>query len=118
MRILIGILSVLGGLTIWGFAISILISWLAFCFGSIIIGILLLIFAPYVLIAPLAISTPGTALFVYGITCFADKKETSIFTQDRKGENNNVIKSDVVWEKSSNNLESINKIIEDSKNNR
>lgn len=118
MKILIGLLSVLGGLTIWGFAISLLISWLAFCFGSIIIGILLLVFAPYVLIAPLAIGTPGTALFIYGITCFADKKETFISNQERKGKTNNAIRSDVVWERSSNNLESINKIIEDSKNDR
>lgn len=116
MRALIGLLSLVGGVVIWGLAISALVSWLVFCFGSVIIGILLLIFAPYVLLAPLAIGTPGTALFVYGMDCIANKKEDSIFNRDRKEEKyGNVIEADVVWERSSNNLDSINKIIEESK---
>ena len=119
MRTLIGLLSLLAGLVIWGFAISALVSWLVFCFGSVIIGILLLIFAPYVLLAPLAIGTPGTALFVYGMDCIANKKEDSIYNRDcKEKKHDNVIESDVVWERSSNNLDSINKIIEESKNNR
>ncbi len=116
MRALIGLLSLVGGVVIWGLAISALVSWLVFCFGSVIIGILLLIFAPYVLLAPLAIGTPGTALFVYGMDCIANKKEDSIFNRDCKEEkHDNVIEADVVWERSSNNLDSINKIIEESK---
>lgn len=116
MRALIGLLSLVGGVVIWGLAISALVSWLVFCFGSVIIGILLLIFAPYVLLAPLAIGTPGTALFVYGMDCIANKKEDSIFNRDYKEEkHDNVIEADVVWERSSNNLDSINKIIEESK---
>lgn len=119
MRTLIGLLSLLGGLVIWGVAISALVSWLVFCFGSVIIGILLLIFAPYVLLAPLAIGTPGTALLVYGMDCIANKKEDSIYNRDcKEKKNDNVIESDVVWERSSNNLDSINKIIEESKNDR
>ncbi len=82
MRIIIGIISLVAGLSIWGIAITALLSWLAFCFGSVIIGILLLIFAPYILLAPLAIATPGTALFVYGIDKIANKKEDSIFNQN------------------------------------
>lgn len=42
------------GLVIWVVAISIELSWLAICFGTVVIGLLLLIFAPLVLIAPLA----------------------------------------------------------------
>jgi len=48
---------------------------LAFCFGSVIVGILLLIFAPYILLAPLAIGTPGTALFVVGMGKLANVEE-------------------------------------------
>ena len=116
MRALIGLLSLVGGVVIWGFAISALVSWLAFCFGSVIIGILLLIFAPYVLLAPLAIGTPGTALFLYGMDCIANKKEDSIYNRDCKEEKHDtVIEADAVWESSSKNLDSINKIIEESK---
>ncbi|ATI47106.1 hypothetical protein [Vibrio parahaemolyticus] len=117
MRIILGLLSFVGGVAIWGLAISALISWLAFCFGSIIIGILLLIFAPYILLAPLAIGTPGTALFVYGMDCIANKKEDSIFVKENKEIKNNdsVTDADVVWERSSNNLKSIEKIINASK---
>ncbi|MFA0696430.1 hypothetical protein [Vibrio sp. 10N.222.49.C9] len=116
MRTLIGLLSLVGGVCIWGLAISALVSWLVFCFGSVIIGILLLIFAPYVLLAPLAIGTPGTALFVYGMDCIANKKEDSIYNRDSKEEkHDSVIEADVVWERSSKNLDSINRIIEESK---
>ena len=116
MRALIGLLSLVGGVFIWGLAISALVSWLVFCFGSVTIGILLLIFAPYVLLAPLAIGTPGTALFVYGMDCIANKKEDSIYNRDCKEEkHDSVIEADVVWERSSKNLDSINKIIEESK---
>ena len=82
MNIIVGIFSFIAGFAIWPVAITALISWLAFCFGSVIIGILLLIFAPYVLLAPLAIGTPGTALFVYGMDKLVNKKEDSIFNQD------------------------------------
>lgn len=119
MNILIGLLSFILGFIIWCVAITALVSWLAFCFGSVIIGILLLIFAPYALLAPLAIGTPGTALFVYGMDKLVNKKQDSIFNRDCKEEKHgNAIDTDVVWEKSSNNLESINKIIEGSKINR
>lgn len=81
-----------------------------------IIGILLLIFSPYVLLAPLAIGTLGTALFVYGMDCIANKKEDSIYNRDSKEEKHDrVIEADVVWERSSKNLDSINRIIEESK---
>ncbi|EPP5340484.1 hypothetical protein [Vibrio alginolyticus] len=116
MRLILGLLSFIGGLVVWGLAISALVSWLAFCFGSIIIGILLLIFAPYVLLAPLALGTPGTALFIYGMDCIANNKEDSIYNREPKEKQNedmNVV--DSVWEKSSNNLESISKLIEESK---
>jgi hypothetical protein len=116
MRVIVGIASFIAGFAIWGVAITALVSWLVFCFGTIIIGVLLLIFAPYILLAPLAIAAPGTALFVYGMDCIANKKENSIYNQDcKEKKHDNVIEADVVWERSSNNLNSINKIIEESK---
>lgn len=119
LRVILGIASFIAGFAIWGVAITAFVSWLAFCFGTVIIGVLLLIFAPYILLAPLAIATPGTALFVYGMDCIANKKEDSIYNHDcKKEKHDNVIEADVVWERSSNNLSSINKIIEESKINR
>lgn len=47
------ILKILVGLTIWAGAISAEISWLAFCFGTVIIGLVLLLFAPPILLMPL-----------------------------------------------------------------
>lgn len=82
MRLFVGVLSFIAGFIVWAVAISALLSWLVFCFGSVVIGVILLIFAPYVLLAPLAIGTLGTALFVYGMDCIANKKEYSIYHQD------------------------------------
>lgn len=79
MRFIVGIASFIGGIFIWCIAITALISWLAFCFGSVVIGVILLFFAPYVLLSPLAIGIPGTALFVYGMDKIANKKEDSFF---------------------------------------
>lgn len=75
MRFLIGILCLIGALAIWTFAISLLLSWLAICFGSVVIGLILLFVAPYVLLAPLAVGVPGTALFIYGMGRLANKDE-------------------------------------------
>jgi hypothetical protein len=38
------------------------ISWLGICFGSIILGIVLLLFAPEILLLPLVISSLGVAI--------------------------------------------------------
>lgn len=81
MRVIVGIASFIAGIAIWAVAITVLISWLAFCFGSVVIGLLLLFLAPYILLAPLAIGTPGTALFVYGMDKIANNKEDSILNE-------------------------------------
>jgi len=75
MRFIKGIACIIAGFFIWCVSVVALISWLAFCFGSVIVGILLLIFAPYILLAPLAIGTPGTALFVVGMGKLANVEE-------------------------------------------
>jgi len=48
-------------------AVAVEISWLAFCFGSVLIGILLLLFAPGILLAPFNILlTLGLAFLAKG----------------------------------------------------
>ncbi len=81
MRVIFGILCILAGVAVWGLAISVLVAWLAFCFGSVIVGLLLLFFMPLALLAPLAIGVPGSALFVSGIDMVVNKKEKSIFNE-------------------------------------
>lgn len=63
-----GFFLVLLGLLIWGVTISLLISWWAICFGSIILGVILLIFAPQILLLPLAIGVPGTGFIALGMS--------------------------------------------------
>ena len=79
MRLISGVVFVLAGLCLWGVAITALLSWLAFCFGTVIIGILLLIFAPYVLLFPMIIATPGTALILLGVDRVVNKAGDSAF---------------------------------------
>lgn len=45
--------KILTGIAIWAAAVSVELSWLAFCFGTVFIGLLLLIFARPVLLMPL-----------------------------------------------------------------
>ena len=48
--------------------------------------------------------------------CIANRKEDSIYNRDcKEKKHDTVIDSDVVWERSSHNLDSISKIIEESK---
>ena len=81
MRLVLGIFCILAGAAVWGLAISALVAWLAFCFGSVIVGLLLLLFMPYALLAPLAIGVPGSALFISGLDMVVNKKEKSIFNE-------------------------------------
>jgi hypothetical protein len=75
MRFISGLLYIAAGIGIWILAITALIAWLTFCFGSIIIGILLLFFMPYALLAPLAIGGPGTAFLLLGMDKIANRPE-------------------------------------------
>jgi len=100
---LTGFIQIIVGLFLWGVAITVGISWLAFCFGSVIIGILLLIFAPHMLLLPfLLVSNYATRLLFVGW----DNINSNSFE-----ESNSSIDSDAVWNKSTKNLESITDII-------
>jgi len=64
----IGTIEVTIGLAIYVLAVSVELSWLAFCFGSIVIGVLLLIFLPVALLAPFAfISIPASNFLFRGL---------------------------------------------------
>lgn len=105
---LTGFIQIILGLFLWGVAISIGISWLAFCFGSVIIGILLLIFAPHILSLPfLVVSNYATLLLFVGWDNLNSFKES-----------NSPVDSDAVWNKSTKNLESITDIIENNNKNK
>ncbi len=67
MRFLIGLSCIIAGMAIWALAITVVAAWWAFCFGTVIVGVLLLFFMPYVLVAPLVISRPGTFLIYHGL---------------------------------------------------
>jgi len=84
MRVFYGICALIAGLALWVLAVVATISWLVFCFGTVIIGILLLIFAPYILLAPMAlISTPGTSLLMIGMDFLVNEPEDSKFSWRR-----------------------------------
>lgn len=60
LNVVAGIALYIGG-TIAG------VAWLAFCFGTVIIGVLLLIFSPGILFAPFLFGfSMGTALIAVG----------------------------------------------------
>ena len=67
MGYLIGAACILAGIGLWGLAIFALVSWWVFCFGSVVIGLLLLFFAPHLLLFPLVINVPGTGLISLGV---------------------------------------------------
>lgn len=68
MAKLASVARIILGLAIWVAAISVELSWLTLCFGTVVIGLLLLIFAPVVLITPMVfIGTFANAFLFRGI---------------------------------------------------
>lgn len=60
--------NIVVGLVIWVVAICVELTWLTICFGTVVIGLLLLIFAPVILITPIAfIGTFANAFLFRGI---------------------------------------------------
>lgn len=66
-----GALLVLMGLFLVGLGVFLTGSWIAFCFGTIIVGVLLLFLAPLILLFPYAlIAQPGWNLINNGIVVY------------------------------------------------
>lgn len=60
--------NIVVGLVLWVGAVFIELSWLTVCFGTVVIGLLLLIFAPVLLITPIVfIGTLANAFLFRGI---------------------------------------------------
>lgn len=75
MHKIYGLLLVCVALAIYATAISIGIAWVSFCFGTIFIGILLLLFAPLLLITPpLFVFSLGHAPMAYGVKLLVKSK--------------------------------------------
>jgi hypothetical protein len=76
MQRLKGALQIAGGLGLWAFGITIGVAWIAFCFGTIVIGVLLLLLAPWVLLAPFTFGiVPGNAMLALGLVNFLEGGE-------------------------------------------
>lgn len=76
MNYIVGVLSIVAGLSIWSLAIFALVSWWVFCFGSVVIGLLLLFAAPHILMLPWVITGPGTFLFLFGVALVSTKRDS------------------------------------------
>jgi hypothetical protein len=68
MHVIKGTFLILTGLFFVGLGVFLTASWIAFCFGTVVIGILMLLFAPLILLFPyMVISNPGWNLVDRGI---------------------------------------------------
>ncbi|MBS9779553.1 MAG: hypothetical protein KGV51_02900 [Moraxellaceae bacterium] len=67
MRLIIGLLLILAGIGVCILSISLLIAWWGICFGTVIIGIILLLFLPQILLLPLYLFPVGVGLIGLGI---------------------------------------------------
>jgi hypothetical protein len=56
LAMLLGLAMMIGGAVLG-------VAWIAFCFGTVVVGIMLLIFAPQVLLAPFLITAGGVSVF-------------------------------------------------------
>lgn len=71
---LIGLLFLLCGIAVFAGAIAAEIAWLVFCFGTVIIGILLLFLAPAILFFPVNIGfVTGMAIWGAGIALLSEE---------------------------------------------
>ncbi len=64
-------MTILGVLIIAG-AITLQVAWLGFCFGTVVVGIVILIFAPHVLFLPISLLIPGFTFAYAGIKTIED----------------------------------------------
>ncbi len=70
---LLGLLFIICGVLMMIGAVVVEIAWLAFCFGTVVIGILMLIFSPTLLFAPFVfLMGIGTLLLGSGINMISE----------------------------------------------
>lgn len=78
MSKIVGVFQVIAGVSLWALSLSLELTWVVFCFGTVIIGLLLLFFAPYVLLFPLALTVPANTLILGGLARVQDRKFTGL----------------------------------------
>jgi hypothetical protein len=73
-----GAFQILCGVGLWIFGIAIGVSWIGFCFGTIVVGVLLLLLAPWLLLLPFTFgTTPGTAMIALGLANLLAEEATT-----------------------------------------
>ena len=83
---LVGLLFLLCGIAVFVGAIAAEIAWLGFCFGTVIIGILLLFLAPTVLLLPVNVGfVTGMAIWGAGIVLISgDDRDRKALESNRR----------------------------------
>lgn len=66
MHRVLGLAIMLVGAAIFLLGIAAGVAWIVFCFGTVIIGLILLFFLPAILFAPFGICSIGGPLFIIG----------------------------------------------------
>lgn len=97
--------QVIIGLLLWVVAISVGITWIGFCFGTVIIGILLLFFAPRILILP----TMFISVFANGFLL------VGLVNVKRGNRDKDIIEGEAEWVKSTDEDQPIAGILEDKR---
>ncbi|MCK7632778.1 MULTISPECIES: hypothetical protein [unclassified Shewanella] len=70
---ILGLIFIICGVLMMIGAVAAEIAWLGLCFGTVIVGVLMLFFAPLLLFAPFTLLfATGTALWGTGITMISD----------------------------------------------
>ncbi len=70
---LLGLIFILSGVLLMIGAVAAQIAWLGLCFGTVIIGVLMIFFAPFLLFAPFTLLFgTGTALWGSGLVMISD----------------------------------------------
>ncbi len=69
----LGLVFIISGVVMMVGAVAAQIAWLGLCFGTVIIGVLMLFFAPFLLFAPFTLLFgTGTALWGSGLAMISD----------------------------------------------
>ncbi|MEZ9920675.1 hypothetical protein [Vibrio breoganii] len=82
LKYLFPLLMTLAGLAAWAGIISLLIAWWAICFGTVIVGVAMLIFAPHLLLLPLMLSPFANLLLGLGVVGYFHTNEPDDFSND------------------------------------
>ena len=72
-------------------------AWWGLCFGSVVLGIAIIILAPHLLMLPLPIGIAGVGFFGLGVACFGES-ELSPIAKKVQTENLSKRNSQTIWQ--------------------